>query len=152
MTISNKITGFVLGDQNDLKLFSLTGEIIFDYNSSSIQNEIIPKVATKIIAQKSEPEQGFIQSVLPIDTTKNESENAPNNETINKTQTLNNDLPATALLSDTLAVNSSNSYFSSITFILLLFVAIASVYFVRRKKNVINPLKNGDFDFEILDE
>jgi hypothetical protein len=32
MTISGKITGFTIGDQNNLKLYSGTGELVYDYN------------------------------------------------------------------------------------------------------------------------
>jgi hypothetical protein len=135
MTISGKITGFILDDEKNLKLISSTGDLVFDYSSSFSQNEIIAKIPTKISTKNS--------------TVEDESKYFENGETSNEEQTLGNNLSASALLSDTKIKETNNYLFFGIFGILLVGVGIG-VYLIRRKKISTN-IEDGS-DFKILDE
>jgi len=138
ITISGKITNFVFGDQNDLKLISSTGEIVFVYNSSLLPKEIFPKNNTEKVVPKN-------TNVLSNNTDKIEDSSSEN-----KIQNINNDLPASALLGSGEVIKSSNNNFFTIVFIFLLLGVIILVYFIRKNRSIKEPLE-GD-DFEILDE
>jgi len=138
ITISGKITGFTKNDENNLKLISSTGELVFDYNSSFTQTEISPKnVVVKYIKENTEDqvEDEFVDEI--------------SNETEDKTEVSGADLSATALIGDEQIKGNNNYLYFSIFGILLVLVGVG-VYLIRRKGNVSN-IKEGE-DFEILDE
>lgn len=125
MIISGKITGFNYEDQNDLKLYSRTGELVFDYSSSKpsavVRQDLTTKTTTAV-QPKIPP------AVSPLE-----------------------ELEATVLQSN--VINSSDVSDSSVPIIpiasfLFIGASAGAVYFIRRKKVI--P-KDGD-DFEILDE
>ncbi len=141
MTIPGKITGFVPSDQNDLKIYSATGDLIFDYNYSSAS---IPRVNINYTAPK-------ISDTLPvINSMKEENQNQEaENKNINLNSSVSeNDLPVEAMVGDSTATTNSNYLFSGI-FLVLVATACIGVYFIRRKKSICKAI--GD-DFEILDE
>jgi hypothetical protein len=128
MTISGKITGFIYGDQYNLKLLSGNSELVFDYNSS--RNRYTSK--------------SFTVKTVPISNmSSNEIQNKENIQTENQ----NIDLASAAILSDS-GNNDKKSYFFFWGFVVLLFVAGGGVYYIRQRGNVRNV---GD-DFKILDE
>ncbi len=127
MTISGKITGFTYGDQYNLKLFSGTGELVFDYNNKYI------------------PVRNFSSQNKQIQTV------STNNSTATVAYASENpvsDLEASPALSDTNNKNPNKSYFFFWGFVVLLFVSGGGVYYLRQRKNV---SKVGD-DFKIIDE
>jgi len=131
--VSSRITGFVFGDKNNLKLISPTGEIIFVYNSSPTQNKIVYQNSNTAIDQN-------IQEI---------KNNIGNIQEQNDIQDYKNNLPASALLSDVQNKSNSNNHLFFGMFFALILGATTCVYFIRRKKNIFK--KDGD-DFEILDE
>ncbi|MFA6524148.1 MAG: lamin tail domain-containing protein [Candidatus Paceibacterota bacterium] len=137
ITISGKITGFVLGDEKNLKLISGTGEIVFDYNSLFSNNEIVVepvKTSVKNYAIKNEIEN-TVEDKMP--------------DTTNQAQISDTDLSAIAVLGDTQIKGTNNYLFFGIFGVLLALVGVG-VYFIRKKGSVSN-IKEGN-DFEILDE
>lgn len=135
MTISGKITGFVYGDQYNLKLLSGTGELVSDYN--------IPLASTKILAIK------------PSSEIKSLAENNPKNSTTPALPEPSTELspsdqvPIESLSANALEGTSSNkSYFFFWGLVVLLVASGGAVYYIRQGKNV---SKVGD-DFKIIDE
>lgn len=139
MTISGKITGFVYGDQYNLRLLSSTGDLIHVYGTP------VNTSSKKVVQSKSSNSSNVSVSekVIPVD----ESKKFPIN------------LEATSYLGgQSLAINSnddsienssnSNSYFPTVASFVFIGFSAGVVYFLRSKKVV--P-KAGD-DFDILDE
>lgn len=115
--ISGKITGFTLSDQNNLKLYSGTGELIFDYSSLKI-----PAVVRQDLTTVTEPK---ISTVLP---------------------SLGN-LGATVLESDVMNSGSSNNSSIPIILIasfIFIGAGASAVYFIRQRKVV--PENVDDFE------
>lgn len=133
MTISGKITGFSYGDQYNLKLFSSTGELVFDYLSSTTTTSF-SKVAVS-------PKNAALKVAVTTPTV-----------LINKDEQISTeDLQASVLNSNTLGQEKNSPYSSSIipiASIVFIGTGAGAAYFIRRKKIV---SKTGD-DFEILDE
>ena len=126
MTISSKITGFRYGDQYNLKLFSSTGELVFDY-STSVFSPIKTPVQTKASyvdvqsSKKSEP----LPEEVPFEN-----------------------LSAFALSSEVAEKNPIRAYFLATTLTIFLGGGAIVVYFIRKKK--VTPEVGSDF--KILDE
>ena len=134
MTISGRITGFVLGDENNLKLEMPSGDVIFDYSASSINSD--NQNATQSSASKiSAPE--IENSVASIKDDVSPTIQVPNKN-----------LSADAI--DSNVDSSKNSFLFFGIFAILLLGAGVGVYFIRRKKNAFKT-ENGE-DFEILSE
>jgi hypothetical protein len=132
MRISNKISNFSLADQYSLKLYSKTGDLVFDFNNNFVNTNSI-NTSKKITSVK-----------------KIEAENKPIEENLNEEST--SDLLSANVLESVKKEKTSNrnSYLFYGIFILLLFLSILSIYFIRQKTSI-NKAKAGD-DFEILDE
>jgi hypothetical protein len=126
MTISGKITGFVYGDQSDLKLFSSTGELVFDYSS--------PIEPVKILAKNSIP--------IKVSTALQPLGEAipPLAEQISAEDLLATPADAQVSVLPPLIIPLASLVFIG--------TSAGAVYFIRRKK-VIPQTGN---DFEILDE
>jgi len=131
--ISGKITGFTLGDQNNLKLYSGTGELISDYNAgiqspkSSLSRGLSAEVS-------SSPDKGRLGGVV-----------------FPAVQSLEENLGATVLESDVMNSGSSNNSpipIIPIASFIFIGVSASAVYFIRQRKVI---TQEGD-DFEILDE
>lgn len=135
MTISGKITGFVLGDQYNLKLLSGTGELIFDYNSFPV-NESAPET----LVTKTNENSVQVENKVPT----------PANSNLQNAQEIPaSDLVASPILSDINEnKNSNKSYFFFWGFVVLLVVSGGAVYYIRRGKNV-SKIRD---DFKIIDE
>lgn len=135
MTISSKITGFTYGDQYNLKLFSSTGELVFDYSSPpsnvlSVKDKNLNKNTAKsnlpsVDIKSPEKIASALEIEIPI-----------------------KDLEASVIKSDILENNSSNSYLPILISVIFIGVSAGAVYSIRQKK-VASSL--GD-DFKILDE
>lgn len=136
MTISGKITGLTYGDQNDLKLYSSTGELAFDYNH---------RYSPTRTSTKNTNQGGQIQA-------KNVTEEKimlANAETNPADQISSDNLLANALKTDSSGEGpTKNSYLFLIPLILLLALSGTAVYFIRKKK----AIRVEEDDFEILDE
>ncbi|MFA6257839.1 MAG: lamin tail domain-containing protein [Candidatus Paceibacterota bacterium] len=125
MTISGKLTGFTLGDQNNLKLYSGTGELVFDYLSSKVP--IVARQDLITTATKPKISTAIPPAVKPLEN-----------------------LGATVLQSDVVnseSSNNSNTPIVPIASFAFIGAGAGAVYFIRRKKVI--P-KEGE-DFEILD-
>ena len=143
MIISGRITGFVQIDGKSLKLMSSTGELVFDYNSSFSQNEIVVKPVTVKTYVKNNAIEEKIEDVKDL------VDNQIQDEILDQAQITGNDLSATALLGDTENKDTNNYLFFGIFGALIVLVGIG-VYFIRRKGIRAN-IQDGS-DFKILDE
>lgn len=75
MTISGKITGFAYGDQYNLKLFSGTGEQVFNYSPGALPVKILAKSPTPVkVSTATQPIQA---SALAINSQNPESPDGP---------------------------------------------------------------------------
>ena len=126
LTISSKLTNFIFGDQNDLKLLSSTGEIVFDYNL---------------------PTKAYSQNIAKKDVKKTISGIVAYTDIKKEENITNDDLPAEAQVG---SVQVKNNFIFSIVFVFLLIGAGLGVYFIRQRKKI-HKYENGE-DFEILDE
>jgi ATP-dependent Zn protease len=139
MTIPGLITGFKYTDQYDLKLFSATNELIFDYPNQSLHENTTQ--SKKVVIRN---ENNFNEKKYTSDRN-----NALNLE---KNEISENSLGASVVLDQENDIgsdkNQNKSYFFFWTFVVLLIVASVVVYYVRQRKNVPN---DGD-DFDIIDE
>lgn len=126
--IPGRVSGFVLGDENNLKLIMPTGEIVFDY---SIKSAPIKKL---VVSRETGTNMN----------TENEISNSDFNENKDSDQS-ESDLSAATVLSKA----NFGSNFIIIGFISLLGICAGAVYFLRRKR--VSPKSIGD-DFDILDE
>lgn len=150
MTISSKITGFVYGDQYNLKLFSPTNDLIFDYSTSLI-NKNIPKVgllktnitSTNVNTNKSENENN-VPSFINLNTV-----NKNNVASVLDGQVPIDNLGAEVIKSD-IPMNNNFKYgvFGLIAF---LGVSTSAAYVIRTRGKKTVSKANGD-DFEIIDE
>lgn len=140
MTISPKITGFSVADENTLKLIDSAGNTIFDYNASSAPVVAVANTVDKptLVRQPKESSSAYVNDEIP----------AVNN------------LSATALSSN-IPENTStptSSLKKILTFIfafVFIGAAASAVYFIRRKNFVINGADESTItgkDFEILDD
>lgn len=137
MTIPGKITGFAYGDQSNLKLFSSTGELIFDYSAS-----IVP---TKILHTNAVQSGISVNQDQTNSATVKEPEGTPNpDQQIN----FDNNLSASVSSSDTTKDHPIRTYIFALISTIFIGVCAGVVYFIRRKKTII---KAGD-DFKILDQ
>ncbi len=135
MTISGRTTGFVFGDESNLKLFSPNGELVFDYG-----------------APVPEPEE----TTLPPAPILNEvgdggGSSEPQPETIPEPEekVMGEDLSATVLSSDIVPdVDSSNSYLFISGLFGLITSALALLYFIGKSKKIPEFGEN----FEILED
>ncbi|MFA6177390.1 MAG: lamin tail domain-containing protein [Candidatus Paceibacterota bacterium] len=128
MTISGRITGFNYGDQNNLKLYSGTGELIYDYNIG-IQPPKSP-LSRGLSTGISSSDKGRLGGVI-----------SPAFE------------PLGAEVLQSNVINSESTSTSSMPIIpiasfIFIGASASAVYFIRRKKVI---RESGD-DFEILDE
>jgi hypothetical protein len=143
MTISSKITGFNINDKYNLKLFSSTGELIFDYNVPLV-NKYTPKTISPKTVSRSENNNQI----------ENETASSLNLNLINKNsapmlegQVPVDNLGAEAIKSVTpLKGNLKYGVFGLIAF---LGISTSAAYFIRSRKTI--PQKIGN-DFEIIDE
>jgi hypothetical protein len=126
--LSPKITNFTIGDEKNLKLSTPVGETIFDYGTSTF----------------SKPINNIANPIASIGKLEAVSSEKIKNE--NETQNFNNNLFAGVIKSE--IADKNNSYLFFIGFAILLAVSSGAVYFIRRKKIV---LEDGS-DFEIIDE
>ena len=131
MIIPGHVTGFTYGDQSGLKLFSPSGELIFDYSSG----------AKPAIMKKTPPspplDKGRAQSEVYSDALSFPAENLPA-------------LVSSSGISGQNSENSLSPLTTTITSALFIGLGAGSVYFIRRKRAVLNSEVGADF--EILDE
>ncbi|MEX2029007.1 MAG: lamin tail domain-containing protein [Candidatus Paceibacterota bacterium] len=135
MTISGKVTGFIYGDQFNLKLFSSIGEIVFDYAPA-----IIPPSSIKTAPRQLAPVSATIQ--FPEELEEDEGVGDIEGENIFE------NLSASASLSDVVQENADNSYIPIVASFIFIGASAGAVYFIRQRRS---PVKVGD-DFELLDE
>lgn len=130
--LSSKITNFNLFDEKNLKLNTKTGQLVFDYRSSSIG---IKNTATKQI-KKPKSDASIISAETEI--------------LENKMLVSTEGLSALVTQNDVVKSEFKSSYTKIIPLISFVFIGASAgaVYVIRRKKIV--P-ETGD-DFEILDE
>ncbi|MFA6353455.1 MAG: lamin tail domain-containing protein [Candidatus Paceibacterota bacterium] len=126
MTISSKITGFSYGDQFNLKLYSGTDELIFDYSSSLV------------LAKTHRMASSTLSSIPPIDE----------GETPKVERLFSDVTQASAISSGVMDSNINNSYLPILGSIIFIGASASAVYFIRRKK----ISREEANDFEILDE
>ena len=151
-TVSGRITGFVSGDERNLKLISSAGDVVFDYNSPIVQTEIIKEVPAPVPAPVSAPVK------IPVVETQNNNAvevETPEVEIPDQTQILPTQipadiLPAAVVQSDIDVKESSNKYLFLGGLAGFLIITGGFVYFLRRNRVPAN-LKEGS-DFKILDE
>ncbi|OGI95712.1 hypothetical protein A2917_00100 [Candidatus Nomurabacteria bacterium RIFCSPLOWO2_01_FULL_42_17] len=129
MTISGKTTGFSYGDQSNLKLFSATGELVFDYSASrSARSGAIARVSTGASSRAvASPEISLPMSEEGISAS---------------------DLEVLVVESGATKDNSGGSYLPMISSLIFIGASASAVYFLRQKRTLSKP---GD-DFKILDE
>jgi hypothetical protein len=138
MTISGKITGFKLADQYDLKLFSASNELIFDFSNKYLPTKDI--IIDKVVQNKNESSikiENKTATSVEVDLT-----------SVGDIKPGNNDLSASPILSDVSTVNEKRSYFFFWIFVVLLLVSGGLTYYIRGRNNV---SKVRD-DFKIIDE
>ncbi|MFA4975605.1 MAG: lamin tail domain-containing protein [Candidatus Paceibacterota bacterium] len=150
MTISSKITGFIYGDQYNLKLLSPTNELIFDY-STSLTNKNIPKVAflkTNTTSNNASTNESENEKNMPSFINLN-TVNKNNADSVLDGQVPIDNLGAEVIKSD-IPINNNFKYgvFGLIAF---LGVSTSAAYVIRNRGKKIVSKANGD-DFEILDE
>lgn len=129
MTISGKITGFTYGDRYNLKLFSSTGEIIFNYSASTVPTvsakiAVQPKISP-VVVQPLERVTPILGEEIPVEN-----------------------LEASVIESDVTKDNPIRTYFLTTILTVFLGISAITVYFIRQKRVI---TKAGD-DFNILDE
>jgi hypothetical protein len=131
LTIPGRVSGFVYGDQKDLKLFMPTGEVIFDYNlgATSVKK-----------AEIEQTEEIFLES----------EEDETQNESLGSDVKINDQIKSDLAAASTLS--GQESAFSKYGFIiglgLFLLVGTVAIYFVRRNSAGISKSDN----FETIDE
>ncbi|HNW71638.1 MAG TPA: lamin tail domain-containing protein [Candidatus Paceibacterota bacterium] len=129
MTISSKITGFMLGDEADLKLYMPDGKLVYDYNSFLV------------------PVRSSYKTNNSIKNSDQEIDNTTISLSSFEEPVMAENLLANSLSSGNVESEKNNSIFLW-AFVLFLFISGLIVYFIRHKKE---KLKTGD-DFAILDE
>ena len=149
-TVSGRITGFVSGDERNLKLISSAGDVVFDYNPPIVQTEII----------KEAPAPAPVSAPVKIPTVETQNNNVvevetpeveiPDQTQILPTQIPADILPAAVVQSDIDVKESSNKYLFLGGLAGFLIITGGFVYFLRRNRVPAN-LKEGS-DFKILDE
>ena len=130
--ISGRVSGFVLGDEKNLKLISSTGDIVFDYSPILALNKITSNGVSST----------FLNTI--------NIESSVENKITDKIENFDDNLSAIALLGNTDATEYSDSYLFYGVFVVLIAGAATVVYFIRRKKSVLKPEECEDL--EILDE
>lgn len=140
--LSSKVTQFTVNDAKNLKLFTPTGEVVYDYGISLVPDEIVVKneVPTPIV----------IPVIAPVKVFSEKLETNKNTTKIISTPEIN--IPAenlsSSVIESDIIPNSKNSYLTIISLFVFLGLSAVSVYFIRRNRLV----PEADDDFEILDE
>jgi len=147
-TVSGRITGFVSGDERNLKLISSAGDVVFDYNPPIVQTEIIKEAPAPVSAPVKIPTvETQNNNVVEVETPEVE---IPDQTQILPTQIPADILPAAVVQSDIDVKESSNKYLFLGGLAGFLIITGGFVYFLRRNRVPAN-LKEGS-DFKILDE
>jgi hypothetical protein len=131
MTIPGKVNGLI--SSRDLKLYSSTGELIYDYN-----NQYVPTNSSVENNNSAKADPALVENI------QNEKIVLADTEINSENKISNNDLLANAESSS----QGKNSFLFIILLVVLLVFSGLAVYFIRQKKNVV---AEGD-NFEILDE
>lgn len=131
MTIPGKISGFVLGDEKNLKLISSIGEVVFDYNP-------LPKLKERFTTE------------LDSDSDVISAEEINFKKSTERGNSLGSHLVASALAGEEQDKGPYSSSLVNIVFVLFLMGSGLAVYLIRHKKGVNSSVSNEDF--EILDE
>ena len=145
IVLSPKITGFVVGDKDNLKLLNPNKEIVFTYNFAKTTMKMA------VSAPKKEAPVTVVENKENIPESHISSENnlKINASSSKQEDVLNPELSATALLSNNPSTkNKGVSYIVFFSFVGLLILGGVAVYYIRRDKVAKNP---GD-DFDIIDE
>jgi hypothetical protein len=158
MTVSGKITGFVLGDEKNLKLISSAGDVVFDYNPLPAPAEIVAETPAPapVKISTAEPARNASQSDAGgvednnIEKVKTPEVEIPDQVQISPTQILPDILPATAVQSDIDIKENSNIYLFLSGLAGSLILSGGFVYFIRRNRVPANHEEGSDF--KILDE
>lgn len=130
ITLSSKITQFIISDANSLKLITPTGEVTFDYGTTLLPTEVQE------------------QNVTTTNLVKDKNQNSTQTVSVSKTKVPIKNLSASVVENSVILSDSNHSYLLIVGLIILLVLSGASVYFLRRNKVVSSV---GE-DFEILDE
>src|SRR3989344_6808831 len=133
--LSPQITGFSLGDKNNLKLLSSIGEVVFGLDSVAIKPPPVSLPKTK-------------QKQVPISTDLDSKKNTEKNPYTESTN-LGADLTSTVVNADGVRESSSGSFIYLLFLFVFLGVGGGAVYFIHHKKT---PVQETTKDFEILDE
>jgi len=138
ITVSSRLTGFVLGDEKNLKLISSTGEVVHNYGISSTSAENMVKV--------------LYQAPIKAGIEDKDTENSPEtkSEIPPETKISAEDLSASAINSGIETKNNVNNYLFIGGLVFFLIISCGAVYFLRKSKNPAN-MTSGD-DFHIIDE
>ncbi len=126
------VTNFLFTDVKSLKLNTISGQLVFDYNNSSL-----PLLEPAIPSQESD---------LPAQTSEISSASYTRDETDKENRENNKE---ESVLGEDLVASSSrgNTYLPLLASVLLIFGSAGAVYFIRQKKIMKQP---GD-DFYILE-
>lgn len=137
MTLSDKVTGFIFNSKPNLKIFSSSGELIFDYQLSNLDSNTI----------ETEDEFESDTEFLPNESEELDQEKDEEYK-IEEGDVLEN-LSGNILSSDTSEENDSNpTYLFLIGFFILLSISTVLVYFLRKKSVTSSAVD----DFQILNE
>lgn len=141
MVLGSRITGFSFGDKYNLKLYSVTGELISDFNSKIEMTSF--KAKTQAINSNNLNEKKEMDTLK--ETLEMKKEVNPEGGILD----FGTDLTASAFLtSEENNKSLSNSQLFFWIFVALLLFSVGIVYYIRQNRN---SEKIGD-DFEILDE
>ncbi|MBU1727726.1 lamin tail domain-containing protein [Patescibacteria group bacterium] len=138
MTISSKITGFVLGDEKNLKLISSAGDVVSVYGVPVIPIEASVRTSSQVSLKTS----------MTVDKIENQEE--VEDKIQENSQISGDDLSASVSNSDIGDDDSSSSYLFFGGLALFLIILCGAVYFLRKNSLSISTTE-GD-DFEIIDE
>ncbi len=142
MTISGKITGFSYADRSNLKLFSSTRELIFNYPSPTAPIMVAP-VKISVPLKLSNNQDSSIAKPM--------EEYSEGENKVNSTaglQITGEDFLASVASNNVVKDNPIRLYILALISTVFIGASAGAVYFIRQKKTV---SKAGD-DFKILDE
>ena len=141
-----KITNFISGDEKNLKLITLTGEVVFDYGASVSSTVIAPEIPVVSVAPNIEKIKEEVNKGSNTEKTVQALANI-----LPRIQIPNKNLEAAVINNDTAPEKVSKNYYLPYLFFgVFLIISGFGVYFIRRK-NILPEVNKGD-DFEILDE